>query len=111
MSEYFDLAKTPVSRGVTLIEASAGTGKTYTIAGIFLRLIVEEELPVEKILVVTFTEAATAELRERIRKMLSDALIDFQRGASKEPHVQTLIERGSGKIEQISQRIGRALRD
>ncbi|MCU0604715.1 MAG: UvrD-helicase domain-containing protein, partial [Desulfobacterales bacterium] len=57
----FDLLHTPL-RGINLIEAAAGTGKTYTIEGLFLRLVLEKELPVEQILVVTFTRAATAEL-------------------------------------------------
>ncbi|MEQ9915971.1 exodeoxyribonuclease V subunit beta [Pectobacterium aroidearum] len=61
--------------GERLIEASAGTGKTYTLAGLYLRLLLglgkqaayPRPLLVEEILVVTFTEAATEELRERIR--------------------------------------------
>lgn len=56
--------------GVTLVEASAGTGKTYQIQNVYLRLVLVEGLPVEKILVVTFTEAATRELRERLRSIL-----------------------------------------
>jgi len=60
--------------GTQLIEASAGTGKTYTIAFLFLRLIVERDVPVEQILVVTFTRAATAELSDRLRKRLREAL-------------------------------------
>ncbi|HAN67577.1 MAG TPA: hypothetical protein DCQ70_03675, partial [Halieaceae bacterium] len=47
--------------GRQLIEASAGTGKTFNIARLFLRLLVERELPVQQILVMTFTRAATAE--------------------------------------------------
>ena len=53
-----------------LIEASAGTGKTYTIATLFVRL-VAMDYKVESILVVTFTEAAAAELKLRIRKRLA----------------------------------------
>jgi len=60
--------------GTQLIEASAGTGKTYTIAFLFLRLIVERDVPVEQILVVTFTRAATAELSDRLRQRLREAL-------------------------------------
>ena len=60
--------------GVHLIEASAGTGKTYTITSLFLRLLIERELTLEQIVVVTFTKAATAELRARIRTRLYDAL-------------------------------------
>ena len=49
-----------------IIEANAGTGKTYTIVGLFLRLLLEKDLKVDEILVVTFTNKAASELRERI---------------------------------------------
>jgi exodeoxyribonuclease V beta subunit len=65
----FDLLSTPLE-GTTLIEASAGTGKTYTLTAVLLRLVAEHGLPIERILVVTFTEAATAELKEKIRTVL-----------------------------------------
>ncbi|MFN8627547.1 MAG: exodeoxyribonuclease V subunit beta [Candidatus Binatia bacterium] len=61
-------------RGAHLIEASAGTGKTFTITTLYLRLLLEAERPVANILVVTYTEAATAELRARIRGRLRAAL-------------------------------------
>jgi exodeoxyribonuclease V beta subunit len=70
---FFDAFSTPLSSGVNLIEASAGTGKTYTLAMLVLRFIVEKNLPLEKILVVTFTKAATEELRERVRLRLFEA--------------------------------------
>ena len=61
-------------RGCHLIEASAGTGKTYAIASLYVRLVIEnEQCKPENILVVTFTEAATKELRDRIRKRLHEA--------------------------------------
>ncbi|MEY4863202.1 MAG: exodeoxyribonuclease beta chain RecB, partial [Pseudomonadota bacterium] len=53
--------------GRHLVEASAGTGKTWNLCALYLRLLLEDELAIEKILVVTFTNAATAELRDRIR--------------------------------------------
>ncbi|MEE9424876.1 MAG: exodeoxyribonuclease V subunit beta [Methylococcales bacterium] len=68
-----DINSIPLS-GRHLIEASAGTGKTYTIAALYTRLIVEQDLDVSKILVMTFTNAATEELRARLRKALADAL-------------------------------------
>jgi exodeoxyribonuclease V beta subunit len=61
-------------QGMRLIEASAGTGKTYTITTLYVRLLLERELPVGQILVVTYTNAATAELRDRIRRRLRAAL-------------------------------------
>ncbi|HEV7272380.1 exodeoxyribonuclease V subunit beta [Pseudoxanthomonas sp.] len=57
--------------GVQLIEASAGTGKTYTLATLFTRLIVEQRLRMGQVLAVTYTEAATQELRKRIRERLA----------------------------------------
>lgn len=56
--------------GAALVEASAGTGKTYQIQNTYLRLVIVNGLSVESILVVTFTEAATSELRERLRRIL-----------------------------------------
>jgi exodeoxyribonuclease V beta subunit len=58
----------------TLVEASAGTGKTYTITTYFVRAILERGLMPEQILVVTYTKAATAELRVRSRKRILQAI-------------------------------------
>lgn len=69
----FDAATAPLNQGVNLIEASAGTGKTFAIAMLALRLVVEAGLPIERLLVVTFTKAATAELKNRIRARLAEA--------------------------------------
>ena len=60
-------------RGTNLIEASAGTGKTWTIAALFLRLVLLEHMAVDKILVVTFTNPAAAVLKTRLRARLDDA--------------------------------------
>ena len=100
----------PLERGVTLIEASAGTGKTYTIAAIFLRLIVEHGLRAESILVTTFTKPATAELRDRIRKLLRAALDAFEKGESKEPLLAALLERYRDEAEEKTERLRDALR-
>ncbi len=56
--------------GTKLIEASAGTGKTFTLSGLYVRYIVEKQLTPEQILVLTFTKAATAELKTRLREQL-----------------------------------------
>ncbi|MDG3087355.1 exodeoxyribonuclease V subunit beta [Vibrio hannami] len=86
--------------GARLIEASAGTGKTFTIAGLYLRLLLghgseetrhQEPLTVDQILVVTFTEAATAELRDRIRARIHDARIAFMRHESSDPVIEPLL--------------------
>ena len=74
-----DLEHTPIDRGVTLIEASAGTGKTYCLTGLVLRLLLERHVPgVGSILVMTFTNAATAELIARIRTALRAAVRVFE---------------------------------
>src|SRR5437870_676036 len=57
-----------------VVEASAGTGKTYTIAHLVLRLLTEEQVPLERILLVTFTEKATGELKDRLRALLEHTL-------------------------------------
>jgi exodeoxyribonuclease V beta subunit len=81
MRAKFDLLTTPIGTGSMLIEASAGTGKTFTIAGLVLRLLIERpDLTIDRILVTTFTELATAELRGRIRAQLQRALRAFESG-------------------------------
>ncbi len=62
----------PLPTGVTVLEASAGTGKTYTIAALAARY-VTSGIPLHKILLVTFTRLATGELRERVRERLLQA--------------------------------------
>ena len=65
----FDIAGPLPAPGVTLLEASAGTGKTFTIAALVARF-VAEGVPIDRILAVTFTRMATAELRGRVRERL-----------------------------------------
>ena len=65
----FDVMACPLT-GTHLIEASAGTGKTWTLCALYVRLLLERGLRVDQLLVVTFTHAATAELRVRIRERL-----------------------------------------
>ena len=93
MSRPLDPMAVPLE-GLTLIEASAGTGKTYTIANLYLRLVVERGLTVDEILVVTFTEAATAELQDRVRRRLRAAL-DAATGRGADDEMAVLLERTS----------------
>lgn len=60
-----------ILEGLHLLEADAGTGKTWTIAGLVVRALIERELGIEQLLVVTFTNAATAELGARIRQRIA----------------------------------------
>jgi len=90
----FSLLETEIGSGRLLIEASAGTGKTFTIAGLVLRLLLERaDLTIDRILVTTFTELATAELRGRIRDLLRDALLAFQTGKSQNDLLRQVLEK------------------
>ena len=85
----FEYWATPVVPGRTLVEASAGTGKTFAIAGLVVRLVLDgdwlgEPPDLRRLLVVTFTNAATDELRQRIRRALRTAL-DRARGVPIDP--------------------------
>ena len=77
--QEFDANALPLSAGLRLLEASAGTGKTFALAHLVLRLVTEphlkeQPLAVRELLVVTFTEAAAAELRDRIGRRFQQAL-------------------------------------
>ena len=93
--------------GCLLLEASAGTGKTFTLAFLFLRLLLEQGLSVDQILVVTFTRAATGELRDRIRKRIRDALVALEQKKDEDPLLNALLDQV--EPEQARQRLGDAL--
>ena len=102
--------------GINLIEASAGTGKTWNICGLYLRLLLERGLDVQQILVVTFTNAATAELRERIRTRIVETRDYLVSGIAPggDPFVPTLVnelaERQKIAEEDLIRRLDLALR-
>lgn len=105
----------PPLEGVNLIEASAGTGKTYAICAIFIHLLLEKSIPIEKILVVTFTVAATEELKGRIRTMMRKLSNVFQtKGVSGDDKdyelMQALLERYEAKPQAVDL-LKTALRD
>lgn len=104
----FDSALT----GINLIAASAGTGKTYTIAHLFTRLVIEKQIPVQQILVVTFTDAATKELRDRIRGRLRETLTALQQNNSADENIAEFNARYTDKEEKekIIKRLDDALR-
>jgi exodeoxyribonuclease V beta subunit len=77
--KHLDLATLETS-GFYLIEASAGTGKTWTISALYILLLLESRMRPEEILVVTYTKSATAELRDRIRTRINDTLDLFKSG-------------------------------
>jgi len=105
----FDLLKSPLE-GTNLIEASAGTGKTYAIAGIFLRLLLEKGLTVDRILVVTYTVAATEALKERIRETIREAVRAFEKGGHDDAFLEGIVKANTQKDEAL-RLLKSALRD
>jgi len=77
--EPFDLGG-PLPTGITMLQASAGTGKTFALAALAVRSIAELGLSASELCVVTFTEAATSELRGRIRERIADAITHLEAG-------------------------------
>ncbi len=114
-SRAFDLAG-PLPTGVTVLEASAGTGKTYTIAALAARY-VAEGTPLRDLLLVTFTRMATGELRERVRERLVDveqALADVLDGApvpARDTVAALLADGAPAVVAERRARLERALAD
>jgi exodeoxyribonuclease V beta subunit len=96
----------PLPTGITVLEASAGTGKTYTIAGLAARY-VAEGTPLDRLLIVTFTRNATSELRDRVRERLVSAeqgLADVLAGAPPAPGDDVLALLADGEPASVAQR-------
>lgn len=103
----FDLATASLEPGVVLLEASAGTGKTYTLVGILLRLLLERRIErLDQALVVTFTVAATDELKRRLR----DGLRRVLDAASGQPTDDPFFA-GLAALPEAAARCRRALAD
>ncbi|MGQ0520549.1 MAG: UvrD-helicase domain-containing protein [Actinomycetota bacterium] len=114
----FDLCG-PLPAGVTVLEASAGTGKTFTIAALTARY-VAEGVPLDRIMLVTFTRMATGELRERVRDRLVAAELGLARTlaagglppGSGDDDVLRLLARGTAEeVEVRRRRLAAALAD
>jgi exodeoxyribonuclease V beta subunit len=105
----FSVAEIPL-RGRNLVDASAGTGKTYAIATLFLRLLIETGLHPSQLLVVTFTEAATAELKDRIRARLREGLsaLASPQSDSHDPTLLGILAR-EGDRTRVKRRLEQAL--
>ena len=105
-----DALNCPLS-GINLIEASAGTGKTWTIAALYTRLLLEDAPDgtppptLDRLLVVTYTKAATAELRERLRRRLVELQQVLDGGATGDPFLQAMAHRlAAGDMPLAQQR-------
>ena len=99
-SREFDLLQSPLS-GTHLIDASAGTGKTYTISALVVRLLLESKLPLAEILVVTFTEAAAEDLKRRIRQKVRQAIQAFVSGNSEDLFLARLVAGTDDRQESL----------
>jgi exodeoxyribonuclease V beta subunit len=105
----------PLPTGVTVLEASAGTGKTFTIAALAARY-VAEGTRLDRVLLVTFTRMATGELRERVRERLAwveqglDAALAGAPG-SEDPVVALLARGERAVVEERRSLLVRALAD
>ena len=108
----FKLLDDPL-RGRTLIEASAGTGKTYSLEHIVLRLVVERGIAIGRVLVVTFTKAATAELKSRIRgKLIAVRKLVTEGVAPTDKNLLEQFERWSElDPDLVCERLDRAVRE
>ena len=114
MTDSFDVCG-PLPTGVTVLEASAGTGKTFTIAALAARY-VAEGIPLEQILMVTFTRMATGELRERVRERLVSAEQGLERALAGAPPeddaVVALLATGAPSVVAVRrERLAAALAD
>lgn len=104
--QHFDASTVPLQDS-NLIEASAGTGKTYSIAILVLRLVLENALSVKEVLMVTFTKAAVAELEERIRLFVRNAYKVSQGLEIKDDNIMRLVEEAVDRngLEQVQQQL------
>ncbi|WP_138429799.1 exodeoxyribonuclease V subunit beta [Fodinibius saliphilus] len=78
--------------GINLVEASAGTGKTYNITSLYIRALIEQDISVGKILVVTYTEAATKELKDRLLDRIRESIAVLKTGNVEDESDQFLTE-------------------
>lgn len=92
----FNAVSVPLT-GSNLIEASAGTGKTYSIAILALRLILEEKISVKEILMVTFTNKAVAELESRIRLFIRKAWLEATGKGQDDKTISCIVQKATEK--------------
>ncbi len=96
----FDVTKVAL-KGSNLIEASAGTGKTYSIAILVIRLVIEKKIELKEILMVTFTKAAVAELEVRIRQFIREAYTYASHGVKIDDEtIQEIVDNGIQQFDK-----------
>src|SRR3954470_20393648 len=109
--DSFDLTG-PLPIGTTLLEASAGTGKTFTVAALVTRYVAEQGVPLDRLLVITFGRAASQELRERVRDQLVSAeraLADPSGADRDHPVIARLLDADAAEVTRRHRRLRDAL--
>ncbi len=105
----------PLPEGTTVLEASAGTGKTYTIAGLAARYLAEGKARMDELMLVTFGRAATAELRERVRERLTTVTAQLADPAtardSTDEVVRLLVDVPDDEVRRRHRRLASAVAD
>lgn len=95
-----------------LVEASAGTGKTWTIAALIVRLVAEQNIPIERILLITFGKAATAQMRAGVRERLAKALDALGTAPPSDEAQKDVVVAGlRGLGDEAKKRLEEAIRD
>ena len=109
MKRFNLLGPLPAERSTTVLEASAGTGKTFALAGLVTRYVAEGAARLDQMLLITFSRAATQELRDRVRRQIVDAVAAFDdpRRVGDNQVIEHLL---TGAPEQLRER-RRRLRD
>jgi exodeoxyribonuclease V beta subunit len=99
--------------GTTVLEASAGTGKTYTIAALVARYVAEGEATLDEMLVITFSRMASQELRERVRSQLVQArrALADPAGVGDDEFLRFLCDVDAAELRRRRERITDALAD
>ena len=105
----------PLPQGTTLLEASAGTGKTWTVGALVTRYVAEGVASLDQLLIITFGRAASRELRERVREQLVEAeaaLADPAAAASHDNELVVLLAEGDAEeVAARRERLRQALAD
>ncbi|BBZ37455.1 exodeoxyribonuclease V subunit beta [Mycobacterium conspicuum] len=107
MQRFDLLGPLPARRSTTVLQASAGTGKTFALAGLVTRYIAEGEATLDQMLLITFSRAASQELRERVRAQIVQAVRAFDDSAVAGDNqlVQHLIEGSDAEREERKRRL------
>ena len=111
MERFNLLGPLPAERSTTVLQASAGTGKTFALAGLVTRYVAEGEATLEQMLLITFSRAASQELRERVRSQIVHAVRAFEDASAADNNelVAYLLEGTDNQREERKRRLRDAL--